>query len=483
MSRPRILLLDDNPAFAGSLKRGLRTAFDVKIATSVAEAEATVDTTTELALVDVVLDEQTPGDRTGLQFLKWAVRERPDLPVVVLTGHGQDDLEVEALRLGAADYIEKGALKFGLLRAKLGALLARRRERLEAREMKSRLEAYEPSALVGESDAIHALRDLVCQLASSDATVFVTGESGAGKEVVARALHGAGPRRCGPFVAVNCAALSVGLLESELFGHEKGAFTHAFERRTGAFERANGGTLLLDEVTEIDVGLQAKLLRVLQEKQIQRVGGSDAVTVDIRIVATTNRVPEQAVGEGTLRQDLFYRLNVLRVELPPLRQHPDDVPLLAEHFLDLQRRRMATRVRRFAPRTLELLRAYSWPGNVRELENIVARACALCREEEIPGKLVAPWLNSSAPASASVLPDDDLDIERRSAVAQLEAISTALERAHGSKREAQKLLGFKDRSTMRRTVGRLRSAHPDLWQRFPALDGHYGGKMVSDHRL
>lgn len=474
MSRPRIVLLDDSPAFASSLQRGLHTSFEVRCATTVAEAETALNDVVELILLDVVLDEKAVNDRTGLKFLEWAVRERPDVPVVVLTGHGEDNLEVEALRLGAADYIEKGELNLKLLRAKMDALLQRRRERLQSQEMRSRLAAYESNVLIGDSDTIHALRDLIQQLAGSDATVFITGESGAGKEVVARALHHAGPRKEKPFLAINCAALSAGLLESELFGHERGAFTNAYDRRIGAFERADGGTLLLDEVTEIEIGLQAKLLRVLQEKRIQRVGGSSPIPVDLRILATTNRVPEAAVKEGKLRQDLFYRLNVLRVEVPPLRQHADDVAPLAGHFLEAQRQRMATPVRRFAPRTMELLKRYAWPGNVRELENIVARACALCKGEEIPKELVAPWLSASPSGSKGTISDDDLDIERRSAAAQLQAIASALVRTNGGKQEAQRLLGFADRSTMRRRVHYLRKRFPDLWKQFAGLGEHYG---------
>jgi DNA-binding NtrC family response regulator len=473
MTRPQVILLDDNKDFAGALCRGLRPAFQIRTVENVADAKEAIDETSELVLADVVLDEENPKNRGGFQFLEWMIKSRPDVPVIVLTGHGEDELEVEALRLGAADYIEKDGLSIKLLRAKINALLNRRRERLQNREMRSRLAEYEPHTLIGESLPIQALRELIEQLAVSEATVFITGESGVGKEVVARALHQASTRSHRDFITVNCAALSAGLLESELFGHEKGAFTSAHDRRIGMFEKAKDGTLLLDEVTEIETELQAKLLRALQEKHVQRVGSSDLIPVDVRIIATTNRSPEAAVSEGRLRQDLFYRLNVLRVEVPPLREHLDDVPLLTEHFLANQRRRVASLVQRLAPATLDRLKAYDWPGNVRELENIIERACTLCREKTIPPELVAPWLESPNSTITATFPGNDLNIERRTALAQLTAIATALEQTQGMKQEAQKHLGFTDRSTMRRRIYQLRNNFPEFWERFPIIRKYY----------
>lgn len=476
MSCARILLLDDNASFAGSLVRGLGTTFDVVAVTNVSDARIALDESTELVLLDIVLDERNPTERAGLEFLQWVASEWPGVPVVVLTGHGADEIEVEALRLGAVDYIEKEGLSVKHLRAKVQALLDRRRERLQNIELKTRLAEYEPHVLVGESSPISALRQTIQQIANSTATVFITGESGVGKEVVARALHLASPRREKPFIPVNCAALSSELLESELFGHEQDAYTSAHQRRVGVLERADGGTLLLDEVTEIDIALQSKLLRSLQEKQIRRFGSNDSTPVDVWIIATTNRGPEEAVRHGKLRQDLFYRLNVLRVEVPPLRHRADDIPLLVRHFLGSQRRRRAVSVDRFSSAAIDLLKSYAWPGNVRELKNIVERACALCRDSEVPSDLVAPWLVALLGASGISLSDDDLDIERRVALAQLQAIACALERTHRRKQEAQKLLGFSNRSTMRRTITRLQNNYPDLWSQFPIIAVSYGGR-------
>jgi len=472
--RPRIFLLDDNTAFADSLVRGLKTAFDVKVAASIKEAQSQIDVATELIISDIILDEAKPEEREGLIFLKWAAQARPDVPVIVLTGHGEDNIEVEALRLGAADYIEKEGLSLQLLRAKITALLGRRRERLQNIELKRRLEEYEPYALVGQSPAMLELRRTIQQFSVNNSNVFVTGESGSGKEVVARALHRGGDRKDKPFVAVNCAALSAGILESELFGHEKGSFTGAHDRRIGMFEKADGGVLLLDEVTEIDLSLQAKLLRALQEKQIQRVGGNEPISVDLKIIATTNRNPEDAIRQGKLREDLFYRLNVLRIDVPPLRHHPDDIPLLVQHFLERHRKRVAGSAELFASATIEILRMYPWPGNVRELENIVERACTLCHEREIPPDMVSPWLGALATGPAAVLEEDDLDINRRSAIAQLQAITKAIELTFGNKQAAQDILKLADRSTFRRKVRHLQKAYPDLWVKFPTLHKYYG---------
>lgn len=474
MTRPAILILDDNETFARALRRGLHQRFSVTLANTIEAAKTGIGEGVDLAVVDVVLDEEHAStDRSGLDFVRWVSEHAPDTPMIVLTGHGADELEVEALRLGAADCIEKDGLKLELLEAKILALLERAELRSRNRELTSRLEEYEPHVLIGTSATIAAFREQIGQLAQADATVLITGESGAGKEVVARAIHHASARRNGPFLAVNCAALNAGLLESELFGHERGAFTGAVDRRVGLFESAHSGMLLLDEITEMDIGLQAKLLRVLEENTIQRLGSSNRVEVDVRVIATTNRNPEATVQDGHLRRDVFYRLNVLPIHVPPLRDHMEDIPVLVDHFVSCLQQKLQSQVRKFSRRALQSMAYYEWPGNVRELRNVVERALTLCQCDEVPFDLLAPWLRSAF-AYESSLDDNDLNVERRAAFAQLEAIACALDRAGGVKKEAQRLLGFEDRSTLRRTVHRLRVDFPGLWLQFPILVKHYG---------
>jgi len=474
MVKPRILLLDDNLGFAEALQRSLRGRFQVRHAKTLSDAQAAMDLGIDLALVDIVLDEQkTREDRSGLHFISWASKDLPDIPLIVLTGYGADELEVDALRVGAADYIEKDDLNLKLLEAKILALLDRKALLSKARVLERRLEEYEPHTLVGESPPIVALREQIHQFAETYSTVFIVGETGVGKEVVARAIHMASNRSTKPYLPINCASLSAGLLDSELFGHERGAFTGAHQRRIGMFEEATGGTLLLDEITEMDTGLQAKLLRTLQEKKIKRVGSSKQIDVDVRIIATTNRNPEVAVTDGKLRKDLYYRLNVLLMQIPPLRERKEDIPLLVQHFLNGLERRVALPRKHFANSAINLLQEYSWPGNVRELENVVERAFALSLDDEIACALIAPWLGTKPKGGGHVAPSEGLDIEHQTAWIQLKTIAEALHKTGGGKHEAQQLLGFKDRSTMRRTIYRLRRNYPDLWEKFPLLERNY----------
>jgi DNA-binding NtrC family response regulator len=326
----------------------------------------------------VILDLQMPK-RDGFSILDEMKGLGLDTPVIVLTGHGSIDKAVQAVKRGAHDFIEKPPDPERLMLSTANALRLSGLRR-ENRELRGVLAARNP--LVGDSRAMQALRAEIARAASSASPVLVTGENGTGKELVARAIHEAGARRDGPFVAVNCAALPAELFESELFGHEKGAFTGALRRQIGRFERARGGTLFLDEIGEIVPALQAKLLRTLDTMTIERLGGDAAIRVDTRVVAATNRDLRAAMAAGSFRQDLFYRLAVLPIVVPPLRDRREDLPALAEHFLGMARREGATRARRFSEEALRLFVSYDYPGNVRELRNLVERL-ALRAEGEI----------------------------------------------------------------------------------------------------
>jgi len=402
-----VLVVDDKEMMRDSVGSTLqRAGFRVVTAES---GESAVEQIARKRPDAVVTDLKMPG-MGGLGLLE-KIREIDDeLPVVLMTAFGAIDTAVKAIKLGAFDYINKpfegDELVISVKRAIRHAGLVRENAVLRASECEAPAAPGKKSdgrfgleRIIGESAAIRRVKEQVSAVAESHSTVLVVGESGAGKEVIARAIHDLSPRRDAPFLAVNCAALSESLLESELFGHERGAFTGAEGLRKGRFELADGGTLLLDEVSEVGPKIQAKLLRVLQEREFERVGSSVTIGVDVRVIATSNRDLPRAVAAGQFRGDLFFRLNVLPVHLPPLRDRPEDVPMLAEHFLEGIRKREGRPQVMFDDDALDLLCAYGWPGNVRELQNICERAVVLSGCEPggrsgavIRRAMIEPWL-------------------------------------------------------------------------------------------
>jgi len=379
-----ILLVDDEPSARGTMalllkRRGHRVieAADVRAAT-----KALADSAFEVVVTDLRMPD---GD--GLDVLRAAKAHCPDADVILLTAYAGWESAKAAIQLGAFDYFEKGREPDELLhrieRAVEDKALRRENENLRA-QVRAR---FGLPGLIATSAEMARVLDLVERVAPTDATVLIRGESGTGKEIIAKALHHAGPRASGRFVAINCGALPEPLLESEIFGHVKGAFTGAAANKKGLFEEAHGGTLFLDEIGEMAPGLQVKLLRVLQSGEVRPVGSTQVITVDARVVAATNRDLEPMIRRGTFREDLFYRLNVIPIALPPLRERREDIPLLAEHFLARFSQRQGRVLRLSAGATERLLR-YAWPGNVRELENAMERLAILARDETIePGDL------------------------------------------------------------------------------------------------
>ncbi|MBI4799193.1 MAG: sigma-54-dependent Fis family transcriptional regulator, partial [Desulfarculus sp.] len=393
----RILIVDDEKNYLLVLDALLSEAgYEVATADGGARALALLEEDEP----DLMLTDMRMPRMTGLELIKASKERRPDLPVIVMTAYGTVENAVEAMKSGAVDYImkpfENQELLLTVQRAlKLSRLLAQNRL---LREEVAQGQGF--GQIVGDSKAMRQVYEMVDKVAATKATVLITGESGTGKELIARAIHSRSPRAEEPFVAVNCMALTETLLESELFGHEKGAFTGAAGRRKGRFELADKGTLFLDEVGEIAPALQVKLLRVLQERTFERVGGNQSISVDVRIVAATNRDLTRAVASGRFREDLFYRLNVVRLALPPLRERKEDLPALVAHFV----RRYAAETGRTPPQvSQEAMRRiydYAWPGNVRELENALERAVIMSGAEIHPSDLpleVAPSEKASAP--------------------------------------------------------------------------------------
>ncbi len=395
--------------------------------------------------LDLVLTDMKMPRMNGIELLGELRRLYPDLPVIMMTAYGTVEKAVAAMKTGALDYVLKPFKNEELLLT-IAKALEHRRLVLQNRLLLQDLDKkYGFPNIVGESKAMREILSLVKRVASSRATVLISGESGTGKELVARAIHQQSPRADKPFISVNCAALTETLLESELFGHERGAFTHAVSMRKGRFELADGGTLFLDEVAEMSPALQVKLLRVLQEMEFERVGGTKTIKVDVRVVAATNRELKGEVGEGRFREDLFYRLHVVHLHIPPLSQRQEDTPLLAVHFLKKYAQENARGEVHLSPEALKLLIQYAWPGNVRELENVMERAVILCGQnlitpQDLPGEL------------ASELQESRLDIDRfiplttplPEAMEQIEEkmIRRALEQSNQVQVRAAELLGI-----------------------------------------
>jgi DNA-binding NtrC family response regulator len=337
-----------------------------------------------------------PG-KDGLELLHHIRRIDEELPVIVMTAYGTVSTAVEAMRAGAYDYILK---PFDLeeMRAVVGRALAMQKLLRQSRYLQEELEAkYQFEDIIGKSPRMQAVFKLISQVAPTKSTVLISGDSGTGKELIARAIHFHSPREKEPLIVVNCAALPETLLESELFGHVKGAFTGAHRDRRGRFELADGGTIFLDEVGAMSLNLQAKLLRVLQEKEFERVGGTGSIPVDVRIIAATNQDLKKAIEEGTFREDLYYRLNVVPIHLPPLRERKDDIPLLAYHFLRRYSQELKKDIKEIAPEAMELMLNYNWPGNIRELENAIERAIVLGTGERLSADtLPLPLANGPA---------------------------------------------------------------------------------------
>lgn len=386
----RILIVDDQEMMRDSLAATLaREGHEI---TAVGDGPLAV-TRLEGGRFDLMISDLKMPRMTGIELMAEAKRLRPEMPVVLMTAFATVQTAVEAMKLGAYDYIQK-PFDGEEIRLLVDRTLEHSRLKLENAALRTMAEgALAPRPLIGSSEVMCDVRKRLELVARSNATVMVTGESGTGKEVVARMVHALSERRERPMLAVNCAALSESLLESELFGHEKGAFTGADKMRRGRFELADGGSLLLDEISEIAPALQAKLLRVLQENAFERVGSSMTQQVDVRVIATTNRNLKEAVVEGKFRQDLYYRLNVVPVELPPLRQRAEDVPELCKHFLHQIARREKSVFRHIESEAVRLLQKYPWPGNVRELQNIIERACVLEMEAGVVrASTIEPWL-------------------------------------------------------------------------------------------
>jgi two-component system response regulator HydG len=451
----QVLIVDDDPDMRALIDAGLReVGFVTRACASAEEALAALPS---LDPDVVVADLQMPG-LSGLELCERIVGARPDVPVVVVTAHGTLDAAVGAIRAGAYDFVTK-PIRLQPFQLVVERAVRHKELASEVRRLREVAGAQSFAGIVGQSPAMRAVLDLVARVAATDSTVLITGESGTGKELIARAIHDKSRRAAGPFVAINCAALPETLLESELFGHAKGAFTDARTARTGLFLQASGGTLFLDEIGEMPPALQAKLLRVLQERTVRPVGGDHEIPFDVRVVTATNRDLEAAVEEGRFRQDLFYRIHVVRIELPSLRSRGSDVLLLAQHALERSARAAGKPVMGISPAAAQKLTAYDWPGNVRELQNAIESAVALTRYEELTVEDLPEKVRDHRSSHVLVAEDNPEllpsmeEVERRYVLRVLDAVQ-------GNKALAARVLGF-DRKTLYRKLERYGVATPN----------------------
>jgi DNA-binding NtrC family response regulator len=389
----------------------------------------------------VLADVELPG-MDGLSLLRELGEELRDVPAIIITGKGSNERAVQAIEAGAFWYIEK-PLHPPILRALLDRALGRARDRRQVAALTRQLrDTGHLGELIGGSKAMREVMQLVERAAPSTASVLITGETGAGKEIVARTIHNLSPRAQGPFVAINCSAIPESLMESEIFGHERGAFTGAAERRLGCFELADGGTLLLDEIGEMPAPTQAKLLRVLEDGKVRRLGSKSETPVDVRVLAATNKEPEHAVASGHLRQDLFFRLNVFHIHLPPLRVRKDDLPLLVETILREANRKHGREVRGVANEVMELFQSYPWPGNVRELRNVVEHAVIVSERDVLAREHLPAGFGRPAPAGRSALAGIRFPAGATVDEVERELIMQTLESTANNKTRAAELLGI-----------------------------------------
>lgn len=433
--RLAVLVVDDEPALREVLSLRIEDwGYDVTTAADVVEAEAAIaHRQPDLILSDVVL----PGN-SGIDLLKRLRQRNGHVPVILITAHANVDSAVEAMKIGATDFLTK-PLDYVTLRALLNATSEDLRQRRANRALDTRLDGGTgPGGLVGQSRSMREIYGLIELLATSDASGIIAGESGTGKELVARAVHSLSTRHDKPFVAVNAAAIPEGLIESEIFGHEQGAFTGATRSRPGCFEQANGGTLFLDEIAEMPTSLQPKLLRILEEGRTRRLGGSREISFDVRVLAATNRPVHEAVRAGQLREDLFYRLNVFELTMPPLRERSGDIPLLTRHFVRDFARKHQMPVEGVREAVGELLKAFAWPGNVRELRNVIERAVIVARSGWIESVHLPPYLQALKAGG-----DPTIMIPSGATLADAERalILHTLERVGNNKAEAARQLG------------------------------------------
>jgi len=446
--KPRILVVDD--------EESIREFLDIMLRKEGYEVLCAEDGQKALEIlkkksVDMVISDLQMPNMTGIELLRHVKDDYPELLFMMITAFGSTETAVEAMKLGAYDYLTK---PFKIDEVRINIFNALRSKNLEAENRSLRKELnteYSFQNLVGNSDAMYSVFEMIRRVSQAPTNILVTGESGTGKEMVAKAIHYNGPLKDKPFVTINCGAIPEALMESEMFGHKKGSFTGAIADKAGLFEAADGGTLFLDEVGELVSTIQVKLLRAIQERVVRRVGSTEDTKVDVRIIAATNRNLEEMVSEGSFRQDLFYRLNVINIRLPALRERTDDILLLAKHFLNKYNERLGKSISGISIEAMDMLKKYHYPGNVRELENIIERTVALEGGATILPESLPPFVNTPsgrklASSHEIEITEDGIDLDKIMGQIEKELLVKAIHASGGTKKKAAKLLNITFRS-------------------------------------
>jgi DNA-binding NtrC family response regulator len=443
---PTLLIVDDEKTQREGLRAALEDRYDVYLAE---DAKAAMDLL-EREHFDVLLTDFRLPNEDGMKLITRAKSLSKPPVCILMTAYGSEELAVEAMKRGADDYIAKGRLQIDELEMRIARALRQQNLEVENVGLRQQLDArFRMENIVGESPAMKEVLEIVEQVAPTRAAVLLLGESGTGKELIAKSIHQLSPRARQPMVTVHCAALTPTLLESELFGHEKGAFTGAHERRIGRFEQAQGGTLFLDEIGEIDASIQIKLLRFLGERTFERVGSNKTLSADVRLIAATNKNLDELVKARTFREDLYFRLKVVEIRLPPLRERAEDIPLLAQSFLREFASENDKPVGKFSPEAMDVLLRHAWPGNVRELRTAIEHAVVLCKSDRITPRDLPPSVRQAGAPPASAAPrkaSDDLSV----AEAEKQLVIRALKKADGNRTLAAKMVGLSRRTLYRK---------------------------------
>lgn len=446
--KSRILVVDDEESIREFLEIMLKKeGYEVTIAEDGAKAK---DILTKKSFDMIISDLQMPN-MTGIELLKHVKESYPDTVFMLITAFGTTETAVDAMKMGAYDYVTK-PFKIDEVRMNIANALRSQNLEVEVRTLKKELvKEYSFQNMIGNSAPMHSIFDLIKRVSQTPTNILVTGESGTGKEVIAKAIHYNGPLKDKSFVTINCGAIPENLMESEMFGHKKGSFTGAIADKQGLFEVANGGTLFLDEVGELPPSIQVKLLRAIQERIIRRVGATDDMKVEVRIIAATNRNLEDMVAKGTFRQDLFYRLNVINIKSPALRDRSEDIPLLANHFLRKYNEKLGKNINTVSTEAMDILKKYNYPGNVRELENMIERTVALEAGSTVLPESLPPMVNTTsgrkmASSQEIEIGDDGLDLDKVIGQIEKEVLIKAIHAAGGTKKKAAKLLKISFRS-------------------------------------
>lgn len=443
-----ILVVDDEETIRTSLALNLeQSGYQVRSAACASEA---LESLRNNAFDIVICDFKLP-DMDGIGFIRSCSEVAPHSAIVLMSGFGSHDIALEGIRAGARDYISK-PFTFDELLLVVRKLEEREKLRAENEELRSVInQKYSFSNIIAHSRSMREIFETVKRLANFNTTVLITGESGTGKELLARAIHHNSPRRGKPFIAINCGAIPENLLESELFGHKKGAFTDATRDKRGLFEEASGGTIFLDEIGEMPLHLQVKILRTLQEQQIRPVGDETLVNVDVRVITATLRDLEDDVVTGRFRDDLYYRLNVVSIHIPPLRERPEDIPVLIQHFMKKHNKRLGLGVKGVSPDALKAMTGYGWKGNVRELENCIERALVLTDSDSIDLDSLPLHIRTAGQAQEDreeAIPDDNLSIKQRTRALEVSLIRRALKQTNGNRTRAAKILEISHRALL-----------------------------------